>query len=438
MKFFIELLISLSFSGTIPFIMYYMLRNWIGNRYGIFFQYKILKICLFYYIFPFPLLVGHFIPSDPSELINKYIYLENTVLRTTTGYKINLSSKIQKSFLVVWISILLLIVLYQFIRYLFFRRFILCNLNPATHYQTEFEIQKKVLSLHQNVSVYYCNAPISPFTYGVFHPCIVMTSIVPKKSIPMVLRHELQHIKSCDFFTRIITFIIVLLHCFNPFIYLLWKELCEMQELACDEKITENLTTKEIQDYGHSLIDICTSGAPVFPFMILLTKNKKGLLYRRISHLGRQHKKHKLLMIIGVYITCFVFFSIPAVASCEFIEIPDIRITGISSQDTFESDWLYIDTDHISPVFPADEINFKYSNQYLILEDGNIIIQNSFSDQVNATCNHTWTSATLKQHTPDGNGGCYVNTYNIVYCSKCGTNKTKTPISEFHYYVCPH
>ncbi|KAI4448607.1 hypothetical protein C823_003128 [Eubacterium plexicaudatum ASF492] len=48
----------------------------------------------------------------------------------------------------------------------------------------------------------------------------------------------------------------VLVHVYNPFIFLFWKELKNIQELNCDESLIKSLPQKTQNLYGHMLIDM--------------------------------------------------------------------------------------------------------------------------------------------------------------------------------------
>ena len=95
------------------------------------------------------------------------------------------------------------------------------------------------MQLQHKVTVYENSLASSPFTYGTFHPSIVLTSLSDKNNLPLIIRHELQHIKSHDFLFRQLAFLVLMLHCYNPFVYFFFREVIEVQELACDENVMD-------------------------------------------------------------------------------------------------------------------------------------------------------------------------------------------------------
>ncbi len=66
--------------------------------------------------------------------------------------------------------------------------------------------------------------------------------------------HELIHYKQRDMFYKWLIQIVVCAHWFNPFVYLLEKEVNKSCELSCDEKVISVLDDKARREYGDTLI----------------------------------------------------------------------------------------------------------------------------------------------------------------------------------------
>lgn len=154
---------------------------------------------------------------------------------------------------------------------------------------------------------------ISPFTYGITAPNIVITSLVTDESRDMILRHELQHIKSNDFIFRVFSLFVVLLHCFNPISYLLLKELKEIQEMSCDEKLIAKFTHEERIKYGHILISISSKAKVLTTPAIYLSQNNKTFLTKRIKKIASAKFRRTSHIIVATLVLC-IFGSIPVFA----------------------------------------------------------------------------------------------------------------------------
>jgi len=445
MLLYIKLILSVSLTATVPFCIYLLLKRRLDTNISAAFQYRLLKFFLFCFIFPFSLVKGLLVSSitpKPLIVLNNYVYLDNTIVRTNDGLILIPQGDFYKFFLAVLFTILILIVCYQLYSYLHYRHKAIHQLESDTMHQNEFTALKAELGLRRPVSLLYSSAAISPYTYGLFHPCVVITSIVPEDAVPMVIRHELQHIKSHDFLFRIAAFLVLLLHCWNPFIYLLWMELCEIQELACDEKITAKLSSKEVQHYGYSLISIAAALQQQLPFSTRLAQNNKKSLRRRITCLGkhsdRKSDRKSLAASVFISLAVLIGFCTPIAAYS-----PEILYYGTDQpdEDLSSIDWIYTELQSgDSPTFPEDEVHFQYTDQYFILEDGTIIddtVENPFSIKGRAACVHSWAKATKKVHQRNGKG-CNVLTYAIDLCAKCNSVKNQILENKSQYTTCPH
>ncbi len=311
---------------------------------------------------------------------------------------------------------------------------------PVRNYDEELCSIKADLNIKKTVTLYYCNINISPFTYGIKSPNIVLTSLVTEESKDMILRHELQHIKSHDFIFRILALFVVLLHCFNPIIYLFFKDLTEVQEMNCDEKLITGFTHEERMRYGRILISISSKAKSLIAPAIYLSQNNKVFLTRRIQKIASANFKRTSHMFITSMILC-IFSAIPVFAYSP--ETMDWRNTSSDIQnDIKDSTWVELEvyssaeSEALSSA-PKDEKIFSSCNQYVSFNDGTIIPLPDTSIQAFSTCRHSLKNAALKNHSRKGTG-CIVKSYSVKICKKCGTIQNKTLISSTNYTKCPH
>ena len=382
MKLYIELILTVSLTGTVPFCVYLLLKRKLDNRVSACFQYNLLKFILLCFLCPFALLKSILASTFfPPRVHLGYVYLDNAILKTQNGILMNPSGGAYRTVIPIWGILLSLIVCRQLFCYLRFRYRILLQLAPANdHRQNEFSVQRTQAGLRRPVSLFYWDADVSPFTFGFFHPCIVLTSAVLEDSVSMAIRHELQHIRSHDFLFRAAAFLAVLIHCWNPFIYLLWKEFCEVQELACDEKITAPLSPEAVKQYGCSIVAIAahTSRPPVFTYQ--MAQNGKKSLRRRIVRLSARFDRRSRPAAVLLLLACLAGFCLTVYArSPEIIDaraycIEDVLESG--SVSISDIPWVYLEeeeADKLKDIIPEGELYSRHADQYPILEGGAIL-----------------------------------------------------------------
>ncbi|MDE7272324.1 MAG: M56 family metallopeptidase, partial [Lachnospiraceae bacterium] len=100
----------------------------------------------------------------------------------------------------------------------------------------------------------------SPIMIGFFRPGIVLPAReLEDKELFYIFVHELIHYKQRDMFYKWLIQIVVCVHWFNPFVYLLEKEVNKSCELSCDEKVISILNDKARREYGDTLISFLKS-----------------------------------------------------------------------------------------------------------------------------------------------------------------------------------
>ena len=75
-----------------------------------------------------------------------------------------------------------------------------------------------------------------------------------EEDIEYVIAHEKAHMDRMDHMWKLLGFILLAIHWFNPLIWLGFILLCRDMELACDEKVIKDLSNEERADYSQALL----------------------------------------------------------------------------------------------------------------------------------------------------------------------------------------
>lgn len=447
LKILIYLLLCMSASGSIFFLIYLLLNFFTHESFTASFRYTMLKLNILFFLFPMPLvkylIQTWFFHHNPDFTITNgkyFFYRSHFLYITSAGFVFPNLFAYQKVLIGLWLSIILLIVISQLYHFFIFKHRIKQYLLPLTNYDKELNSIKADLNIKKDVTLYYCDIEISPFTYGIKSANIVLTSLVTNESKNMILRHELQHIKSHDFIFRIFALFVVLLHCFNPISYLFLKDLKEIQEMNCDEKLVTKFTHEERMKYGHILISISSKAKALTAPALYFSQNNKTFLTKRIKKIAITNFNKTSHIIIATVILC-IFSAIPVFAYSP--ESIDWRNSSTQIQHNIEeSTWIELDVDssidsETSLSFPQDEKTFSICKQYVLLSNGTIIPLKDTSIEPFSTCKHSFKNGTFKSHIRKGKG-CIVKSYSVRICTKCNAIQDKSLISSMHYTKCPH
>lgn len=127
-----------------------------------------------------------------------------------------------------------------------------------------YKLKKRVNeSIPYRQQVFLCDNIDTPFIFGILHPKIYIPSDISEEQMPYVLQHEKAHLKRSDPLWKIIGYMILIVHWFNPFVWISYKLFCKDIELACDEKVIRNLGSAEKKKYSITLLEYSVKG-PVF------------------------------------------------------------------------------------------------------------------------------------------------------------------------------
>ena len=166
-----------------------------------------------------------------------------------------------------------------------------------------------------------CNPLIaSPMLIGFFRPRIILPAYEwEDKELSYIFVHELTHYKQRDMFYKWLIQIVVCVHWFNPFVYLLEKEVNKSCELSCDEKVISILNEKAKREYGDTLISFLKSNNLYKSSLASVTLTEGAeQLKERLGAIMKFRKKSKAIIAITAIFTaavCVCFFVTGAYAA---------------------------------------------------------------------------------------------------------------------------
>ena len=130
----------------------------------------------------------------------------------------------------------------------------------VTYFTTVYEIKD---SAHLRDNIFLSEKIVSPAVYGIIKPKIILPASYKERDVELIILHEKTHIRSLDNLWRIIAFVIVAVHWFNPLSWLFLKGFLADLELSCDERVLTKIGCDRAKDYAASLLE-SKQGATVF------------------------------------------------------------------------------------------------------------------------------------------------------------------------------
>jgi len=94
----------------------------------------------------------------------------------------------------------------------------------------------------------------SPFVFGVVKPNIYLPMHMDEGTAAYVIAHERAHLARRDHWWKVLGYLVLALHWFNPLVWVAYILFCRDIELACDEKVVKWLDGAARADYSQALL----------------------------------------------------------------------------------------------------------------------------------------------------------------------------------------
>lgn len=151
-------------------------------------------------------------------------------------------------------------------------------------------------------NVYLGDAVKSPFILGVIKPRIYLSSAVAEDEMDYIIAHEKAHLKRKDHLWKPFGFLLLCVYWFHPLCWIAYIMLCKDIELACDEKVIQNMSFRDKKQYSRVLLSCATQRRLVFACPLAF--GEVGVKERVKSVL--KYKKPAFWITLAAIVVCVV------------------------------------------------------------------------------------------------------------------------------------
>lgn len=106
-----------------------------------------------------------------------------------------------------------------------------------------------------------CDRIETAFILGFIRPKIYIPMGLSKVVRKHILAHERTHLEKGDHWFKMIGFLALALHWFNPLVWVAYILLCKDIEMACDERVVQFMELQERKEYSAALLNCSTNRA---------------------------------------------------------------------------------------------------------------------------------------------------------------------------------
>ena len=98
----------------------------------------------------------------------------------------------------------------------------------------------------------------TPFVLGLLRPKIYLPVGFNDKERSYILLHEQTHINRKDHIIKVLAFLVLSVHWFNPFVWIAFMLMSMDMELSCDERVLKEMNEDIKKPYANSLLSLAT------------------------------------------------------------------------------------------------------------------------------------------------------------------------------------
>ena len=133
---------------------------------------------------------------------------------------------------------------------------------------------RKKIKIYAILPVYECRWLDTPCMFGLIKPSVYINGDNNQSNIKHVICHEIMHYKQGDHIWAALRALCLIIHWYNPLVWLAAVYSKQDGELACDEATIRALGEEERIEYGRTLIYMSCSGK--MPILNMATSMKAG------------------------------------------------------------------------------------------------------------------------------------------------------------------
>ena len=336
---FMKLLLSLSISGTLLLLLVFLSRQLYKTKLSRTWQYYIWLVAVLRFLLPFTpdtTIVGSLFAV--GNKMGSFENVENThplaiapmdiiiIESENTTAAASFSISISNCLFFLWLVFVLFFLFRKIAAYRKFIRHIrLYNVEvlDAEYIKLLADCGEK-LNIRKRVKL-CCNTGIaSPIMVGFIHPCIILPEgQVKEEELYYIFTHELIHYKRRDLFYKWLIQLVICIHWFNPFIYLLEKEINRACELACDEAMISSLDDNGRREYGDTLLSyLRKNNSKKNNFVSVTLTEGAEQVKERLGAIMDFHRKSTGIKVVTLVLTiafCVCFVAVGAYAADDIV-----------------------------------------------------------------------------------------------------------------------
>ena len=195
--------------------------------------------------------------------------------------------------------------------------------------------------------VWVCGSLESAFVLGFFRPQIYLSAALTENDRRYVLLHERTHIHRGDHWWKLVGFLTLAIHWFNPLVWLGYSLLCRDLEMACDEAVIRAMNPQERKSYSAALLNCSVHTVRIAACPVAFGEVSVKQRIKNVLHYRKPAFWITIVALVLVAVVAVCFLTSPENApDLSFLNYEN-AISTVADQDQVMT--IYCDEDSIIP-----------------------------------------------------------------------------------------
>lgn len=156
-------------------------------------------------------------------------------------------------------------------------------------------------------NIYQSDYITSPFVMGVLKPCIYLPSSLSEREREYIILHEKTHIRRGDPCFRLLAYAALVIHWFNPLVWLAFRLSGKDMEMSCDEAVMKRMKEDIRAEYSSSLLSLAAGAQRIAATPLAFGE---GDVKSRIKNVLHYRKPSRWIIIVSVVMILVVGISL--------------------------------------------------------------------------------------------------------------------------------
>lgn len=257
-----------------------------------------------------------------------------------------------------WISVAVILLIRYFYKRLKVRRcleqYIIKDIETKEYYEP-FLKQAKI----KNVRIAIIPEGRQSAIFGVIRPIMILPdAVLEEKTVAYMIQHEIKHYANYDLWLKFLVDLLVVIHWWNPIVYMMRKELSLAFELSNDYMVTKDMSELGKIEYAETLVQAAKLTSNQQAYDLNLTGGE--CLETRIKMLLKEKTTEK---VRGRLLTAANLLFVFLVMIASFAFVPEV----------FYKESVHYDSEEFEGVFditPENAYFYKLKAGYELYADG--------------------------------------------------------------------